>query len=381
LSGNSFPFSRISFAYVNAGFGGFAQVWGLDRFLRYARNVEIQEQVALAGYTTFGVGGAARYFVEARSKDDVVRAVGWAEERGLPLFVLGGGSNLLVPDEGYTGLVLQIGILGVLQDKSWSPHFFVGAGVSWDSFVDEAIGANCAGIECLAGIPGSVGGTPVQNVGAYGQEVSETIGAVEVFDRKLSAFRWMENSECQFRYRESVFNTTERGRYIVTGVTFDLHYGKPTLRYTELAERFRWKRASLKKVASAVREIRRGKGMVIDPSDSDSRSAGSFFKNPILLETMISGIAEVAGVKESAVPQWAIGPGKVKLPAAWLLEKAGFVKGYGSGPVRISSKHTLALTNRGGATFADVMEMQDEIVAGVKAKFGVRLEREPVVLG
>ncbi len=190
----------------------------------------------------------------------------------------------------------------------------------------------------------------------------------------------MENAECQFRYRESVFNTTERGRYIVTNVAFALRYGKPTLKYAELTQRFRWKRPSLKKVADAVREIRRGKGMVIDPSDVDSRSAGSFFKNPILPETMISGIAEAAGMKENAVPQWAAGPGKVKVPAAWLLEKTGFVKGFGSGAVRISSKHTLALTNRGGATFADVMAMQEEIVAGVEAKFGVRLEREPVVL-
>jgi UDP-N-acetylmuramate dehydrogenase len=342
--------------------------------------VEIREQVQLAGYTTFGVGGAARYFTEARSKNDVADAVRWAEERRLPLFVLGGGSNLLVPDEGYAGLVVQVGIWGVQQDKSWSPQFFVGAGVSWDSFVDEAIAANCAGIECLAGIPGSVGGTPVQNVGAYGQEVSETIGAVEVFDRKLSAFRWMENSECQFRYRESVFNTTERGRYIVTGVTFDLRYGKPTLKYAELAQRFKWKRPTLKKVADAVREIRRGKGMVIDASDTDSRSAGSFFKNPILPGTMIASIAEAAGVEESAVPQWLAGSGKVKVPAAWLLEKAGFVKGYGNGPVGISSKHTLALTNRGGATFADVVAMQEQIVAGVFEKFGLKLEREPVVL-
>jgi UDP-N-acetylmuramate dehydrogenase len=369
---------RITFACVDAGFQSFAQAGGLDNILRYARNVEIREQVALAGYTTFGVGGAARYFTEAQSKNDVAEAARWAEGRGLPLFVLGGGSNLLVPDEGYAGLVLQIAIWGVHQDKS---QFFVGAGVSWDSFVDEAIAANCAGIECLAGIPGSVGGTPVQNVGAYGQEVSETIGAVEVFDRKLAAFRWLENFECQFRYRESVFNTTERGRYIVTGVTFDLRYGKPTLRYAELAQRFKWKRPTLRKVADAVREIRRGKGMVIDASDADSRSAGSFFKNPILPAAMISEIAEAAGVKEKAVPQWAAGEGKVKVPAAWLLENTGFVKGYGKGPVGISSKHTLALTNRGGATFADVVAMQEEIVAGVLGKFGVKLEREPVVLG
>jgi len=358
---------------------GKRRVWAWRTWVTL-ESVNLRENESLAGYTTFGIGGPARYFVEARSKDDVAEAVRWADERQMPLFVLGGGSNLLVPDDGYRGLVLKMGIWGTLQDKSSSPQFFVGAGVSWDSFVDDAIAANCAGIECLAGIPGSVGGTPVQNVGAYGQEVSETIEAVEVFDRKSAEFRWMENAECKFRYRESVFNTTERGRYIVTNVAFALRYDKPTLRYAELAERFKWKRATLKKVAEAVREIRRGKGMVIDPTDADSRSAGSFFKNPILPGAMIVSIAEAAGMDESAVPQWPAESGMVKVPAAWLLEKAGFVKGYGSGPVRISSKHTLALTNRGGATFADVAAMQDEIVAGVFDKFGVRLEREPVVL-
>jgi UDP-N-acetylmuramate dehydrogenase len=336
-------------------------------------SLSFRENVSLAPFTTFGVGGAARYFTQARSEDDVAQAVRWAEQRRLPLFVLGGGSNLLVPDHGYAGLVLHIDVGGVRQDKLSDPNFFVGAGVAWDSFVDRAIGANCAGIECLAGIPGSVGGTPVQNVGAYGQEVAETIVAVRAFDRKLGEFVEMSNAECGFRYRESVFNTAQRGRYIVTRVRFQLRPGgEPTLKYADLQKRFAGQAPTLVEVAAAVREIRLGKGMLIVPGDADSRSAGSFFKNPIVP-------VEVAE-KIPGVPRWGAGEGLVKLPAAWLLERAGFVKGYGSGPVRISSRHTLALTNRGGATFADVVAMQEEIVAGVFARFGVQLEREPVVL-
>lgn len=337
--------------------------------------MEIREQVGLAGYTTFGVGGAARFFAEAKTDDDVVAAVEWAAEHGTQLFVLGGGSNLLVPDEGFAGLVLHVAIAGISQDKPWSPQFWVGAGEAWDGFVSHAVEARCAGIECLAGIPGSVGGTPVQNVGAYGQEVAETINAVRVYDRIEKNFRWMSNAECEFGYRKSVFNTSARGRYIVTCVEFRLRYGKPILKYAELQDRFKWRwfGPSLAEVADAVREIRLGKGMLIVAGDADSRSAGSFFKNPIVSLEVAERIA--------GVPRWEAGEGLVKLPAAWLLEQAGFVKGYGSGAVRISSKHTLALTNRGGATFADVVAMQEEIVAGVFARFGVRLEREPVVLG
>jgi len=345
-------------------------------------SVILRENEPLAAYTTFGIGGRARYFAHAKTEADIQEAVAWAKDHDKPLFVLGGGSNLLVPDEGYEGLVLHVDLRGFESDKPWSSDFVVAAGESWDRFVDIAVRSNLAGIECLAGIPGSVGGTPVQNVGAYGQEVSETIQQVRVFDRELMEFRQMSNAECGFRYRESVFNTTARGRYIVVSVQFFLYSGEPNLSYPELQKRFegRWRKPKLKEVAEAVREIRRGKGMLIDPSDADSRSAGSFFKNPILPETIVASIGQAVGISESGVPHWPAGDGKVKLPAAWLLERAGFVKGYGSGPVRISSKHTLALTNRGGATFADVEAMQDQIVAGVFEKFGVKLEREPVVL-
>jgi UDP-N-acetylmuramate dehydrogenase len=343
--------------------------------------VDIQENVLLGPMTTFGIGGRARFFVEARTEQDVAEAVGWAKKRELPMFVLGGGSNLLVRDEGFAGLVLHVAICGVHQDKPWSPDFHVGAGEVWDSFVNVAIEANCAGVECLAGIPGLVGGTPVQNVGAYGQEVAETIRQVRVLDRETMEFRSMDSSECGFRYRESVFNTTERGRYVVTAVVFLLRYGKPTLAYAELKKRFEGHGFSpqLREVADAVREIRREKGMLLVEGDADCRSAGSFFKNPMVEEGLVAGIAAAAGV--AAVPHWPAGVGMVKLPAAWLLEKAGFVKGYGEGSVGISTKHTLALVNRGGATFADVERMEGEIVRLVRERFGVGLVREPVVLG
>jgi UDP-N-acetylmuramate dehydrogenase len=345
--------------------------------------LQIRKEVPLAPFTTFGIGGAARYFAAAATDAEIVEAVRWAKEQRVPLFVLGGGSNLLVKDSGFDGLVLRIEIGGVQQDKPWSPDFCVGAGEPWDRFVDKAIEANCAGIECLAGIPGSTGGTPVQNVGAYGQEVAQTIRQVRVFDCETMAFRWMSNGECEFRYRESIFNTTARGRYIVTQVVFALHYGQPTLSYAELKKRFegRWRKPKLREVADAVREIRRGKGMLLVEGDADCRSAGSFFKNPIVEVERLSSIAAAAGVEEDKVPRWLVGGGTMKVPAAWLLEQAGFVKGYGVGPAGISTRHTLALTNRGGATCADVERLQEQIVRGVLARFGITLEREPVLVG
>jgi UDP-N-acetylmuramate dehydrogenase len=342
--------------------------------------VTIREHVGLAGYTTFGIGGPARFFAEAGDEDDLKSAVAWAAERGVRLYVLGGGSNLLVPDEGFDGLVLHMAIAGVESDGAGG--FDVGAGEAWDGFVARVVDEGYAGVECLAGIPGSVGGTPVQNVGAYGQEVAETIVSVRAFDRRAGEFVELSNAECGFRYRESLFNTTERGRYIVTRVRFALRPGGALrVTYADLQRRFAGSSPTLAEVAAAVREIRLGKGMVIVPGDPDSRSAGSFFKNPIVAADVLERVAQAAGVAEEKVPHWAAGEGKIKLAAAWLLEKAGFVKGYGEGAVRISLRHTLALTNRGGASFADVRALEKEIVTGVEAKFGVRLEREPVLLG
>ncbi len=345
----------------------------------YPQKVNIAENVLLAPLTTFGIGGPARYFTEARTEQDVAFAVKWAQERGVALYPLGGGSNLLVTDAGFHGLVLQIGIMGVERQGS---VLTVGAGESWDGLVQHTVTANFAGMECLAGIPGSVGGTPVQNVGAYGQEVSETIASVRAFDRELGEMVELSNAECGFHYRESIFNTTHRGRYIVTGVRFTLRAGgAPTLRYADLQKRFNGQQnPSLIEVAEAVREIRRAKGMVVTPGDPDTRSAGSFFKNPIVDADRLPEFALAANVEQQAVPHWPAGTNRIKLAAAWLLERSGFVKGYGHGPVRISSRHTLALTNRGGATYADLVALQNEIVQGVERKFGLSLEQEPVLL-
>jgi UDP-N-acetylmuramate dehydrogenase len=346
-----------------------------------AASLEFRENVLLAPFTTFGIGGAARYFVEAASEDDVVAALGWAKERGLPVFVLGGGSNLLVKDSGFAGLVLQIGMRGIVGGAGGVLE--VGAGEGWDGFVDYAVARNLAGVECLAGIPGLVGGTPVQNVGAYGQEVSQTIDSVRAYDREAGAWVTLSNAECRFRYRESLFNKDEPGRYIVSRVGFKLRAdGVPELRYADLQKRFAGKGVpTLFEVAETVRAIRQEKGMLLVDGDVDCRSAGSFFKNPIVAEDAVADVAEALGIAVTEVPNWPAGEGKVKLPAAWLLERAGFTKGYDEGAVGISSRHTLALVNRGGATFADVERLQGEIVKTVAERFGVTLEREPVVLG
>ncbi len=343
--------------------------------------LEIREDIPLAPFTTFGIGGAARYFTTARTEADVEQAVAFAVERGLLLFVLGGGSNLLVRDTGFSGLVLHIAIQGI--ERPAEDVLDAGAGESWDALVDHAIALHLAGIECLAGIPGSVGGTPVQNVGAYGQEVSETIESVRVFDRQMAQWRDLTNTDCHFRYRESLFNIDQPNRYIVTRVRFRLHSnGAPTLRYAELARRFAHALTpTLAEVAATVRDIRRTKGMLITPGDPDTRSAGSFFKNPIVPAVTLKQVAAATAIDFADIPHWRTTDDKIKLPAAWLLEQAGFTKGYSEGPAAISSRHTLALTNRNHATCADILRLQDHIIATVQARFNITLEREPVLLG
>ena len=343
--------------------------------------LELRENVSLAPLTTFQIGGPARFFAEATTEAHVSEAVSYAAKSSLPLFLLGGGSNLLVPDSGFPGLVLQMKIPGI--ETLPNGPFEVGAGEIWDTFVDHALASNHSGIECLAGIPGSVGGTPVQNVGAYGQEVSETITSVRAFDRQTETFVDLPKSACNFRYRVSLFNTDSRNRYIVTRVRFQLHpNGAPTLHYADLKKRFANPATppTLTEVATVVREIRRSKGMLLVPGDPDCRSAGSFFKNPIIPATQLAAIATAASLPTTEVPHWPAGEALIKLPAAWLLEHSGFVKGYGTGPAGISSRHTLALINRGQAHFTDIESLEAKIVSGVQTHFGIRLEREPVLL-
>ena len=350
----------------------------------------MQENIALAGYTTLGIGGPARWFSEARSEADIVEAVEFTRSRNLPLFVLGGGSNLLVADAGFPGLVLHIALRGLSRKEDGADTIFiVAAGEEWDSFVAATVAENCAGVECLSGIPGTVGGTPVQNVGAYGQEVSSTIQRVRALDR--TTLQWVEfdNAACEFAYRSSLFNTTARQRYIVSEVTYRLRRGgAPLLTYKDLAQKFLQRHnpsPTLAAVREAVREIRHRKGMLLVEGDPDCRSAGSFFKNPVIATAQFAQLAE----KFDGIPHYPAGAGAmdaefVKIPAAWLIEQAGFAKGATvdvvGDTVSISSRHTLALVNRGGATAANLLALRDAIRSRVTTKFGIVLEQEPVYL-
>ncbi len=347
----------------------------------------ITENKLLAPFTTFGIGGPARWFVEAAGEEEIAEAVAWARERGARLFVLGSGSNLLVSDAGFDGLVLRVVLRGVsVTDESANPVekiYQVAAGEDWDQFVERTVQDGCAGIECLAGIPGTVGGTPVQNVGAYGQEVASAIERVRAFDLEQEVFVEFAAAECGFSYRRSRFNTVDRGRFIVTRVDYRLKPGgAPSLAYAELQRAIpAGETASLAEVAAAVRRIRQSKGMLLVEGDPDCRSAGSFFKNPVVSEDDVRRIAECSGKEPPRFPAGAGNEGMVKVPAAWLIEQAGFRKGYANGSARISSRHTLALVNLGGATSGEILALAAEINNAVEARFGIRLEMEPVMVG
>jgi len=344
--------------------------------------MEIQQNVPLAPLTTLGVGGDARFFARAASAIDVEEAVAFSREENLPLFVLGGGSNVVVADQGWNGLALQVGIPGIAG--AGLGVFHVGAGVGWDSFVAHAVSQNCAGIECLSGIPGSVGGTPVQNVGAYGQEVSETITSVVAFDLSENRIRELTNTDCGFSYRASVFNTNWRGRYIILRATFALEpHGKPRLQYADLQKYFAGRDAlpSLADTRTAVLRIRAGKGMLITPGDPDSRSAGSFFKNPVLTAAAHAELLGRAAQQHLKVPTYPALAQQHKVSAAWLVENSGFNKGYSRGHVGISTKHALALVNRDGATAAEIVALKEEIQERVALAWGIHLEPEPVFVG
>jgi len=347
--------------------------------------MQLQENVALAPLTTFQVGGPARYFVEAAAITDVREGLKFARARELPLFVLGGGSNLVVSDAGWPGVVLKIALKGIEQrNEAGKAIFEVGAGEEWDGLVARTVARNCAGIECLSGIPGSVGGTPVQNVGAYGQEVAQTIASVLVFDLRDGQLRELCNEACGFQYRSSIFNTSERGRFIVLQVTYELvPAGEARLDYADLKKCFagRQEKPSLAEVREAVRRIRMSKGMLITPGDADSRSAGSFFKNPVLTREQLLELQKRAGAKRLLVPSYPALEAQHKVSAAWLVEHSGFRKGYGAGRVGISRKHALAIVNRGEATAAEVVALKEEIQQRVEEVWGIRLEPEPVFVG
>jgi UDP-N-acetylmuramate dehydrogenase len=347
----------------------------------------MQQNVPLAPFTTFKVGGPAKYFCEVSSEQELQVALDWAYLKSEKVFILGGGSNLVVSDRGFDGLVIRINILGIKHRHSFEGGvmFDVGAGEEWDSFVAGTVAHDCSGIENLSGIPGTVGGTPVQNVGAYGQEVSETLEEVTAYEIEARRVVTFQNSECEFAYRTSLFNTTARGKFVVLQVSFRLqHNGAPNLKYADLQKYFAGKQTpTLAEVREAVRAIRLSKAMLIVAGDEDCRSAGSFFKNPIVSAAQADEVKRIARERgiDREPPTYAAGGGQSKLSAAWLVEQSGFHKGYGEGRAAISRRHTLAIVNRGNATANDIIALKDEVQAGVKKAFGVELHPEPVFVG
>jgi UDP-N-acetylmuramate dehydrogenase len=384
--------------------------------------LHLTEQADLAGRTTLRVGGPAARLAEADSVGDLIAAVRDADLAGEPVLVLGGGSNLVIADAGFDGTVVKVGTAGVDCGQADDlVNVTVAGGENWDRLVEWAVSEKLAGIECLAGIPGLAGATPIQNVGAYGQEVARTITSVRVFDRESACELSLDPADCAFGYRTSVFKithwvpgtargprgrsgdskgptrrqeTSPTGRYVVLDVTFGLVRDPMggLVRYAELAAKLGveiGEQAPLAEVRDAVLELRRGKGMVLDPADPDTASAGSFFTNPVLDQVQLADLERIAATRSPGikVPRFPAdggdsGHGLVKVPAGWLIEQAGFGKGYqGPGGARISSKHTLALTNHGGATAADLIGLAREVVAGVRETFGVGLTNEPTLVG
>jgi len=374
--------------------------------------------VNLAELTTLGLGGPARRFVRAATEADLIEAVRAADASGEPLLILGGGSNLVVADQGFDGTVVQVATTGLRRGpgaiggprgsggKGFPPGaagvgggslppgqhrlVTVAAGEDWDTVVAWTVAEGLAGLECLSGVPGRAGATPIQNVGAYGQEVAETITEVRTYDRVTGQTTMIPNDRCGFGYRTSVFKRDEARRHVVLAVTFRLaeQSASTPLRYPELAAALGvapGDQAASTEVRSAVIELRRSKGMVIDAADPDARSVGSFFVNPVLDAPALAAVEAAARARYgdgTRVPRFDAGDGLVKVPAAWLIERAGFGKGYNLGDgARISSKHTLALVNSGSATTASLLALARRIRDGVHDTFGVSLTPEPVLVG
>ena len=343
-----------------------------------------REHVGLAGYTTLGVGGPARWFVEAPDEAAVLSALAWARGRGVPLRVLGGGSNLVVADEGVEALVVRLTLRGVdWRQTGGAVEVTAAAGEPWDDLVRLTVERGWAGLECLSGIPGLVGATPMQNVGAYGQEVSDTITRVRALDTRGGTIVEIPASECGFAYRDSAFKRREPGRFVVLAVTYRLTAGgAPTLRYADV-ERHLVERGvrmpELADVRASVLAIRRAKSMVIDPADPNCRSCGSFFTNPIVDRAALPDVERRAA--DGAMPRWPQPDGGVKLSAAWLIEHAGFRRGQREGTVGLSTRHALAIVAHDGARAADVLAFARRVQQTVAARFGVELMPEPVYWG
>lgn len=349
--------------------------------------VIFREHIPLAPYTSLGIGGPALFLAEVETETQVMEALEFADGRRLPVFILGGGSNIVVSDAGFDGLVIRVALCGIKQRNDGV--IVAAAGENWDAFVKRCVERRLAGIECLSGIPGTIGGTPVQNVGAYGQEVGEVIIAVRAVDRDTRHVLELSNKECGFAYRSSIFNTSRRERYLVMSVSYDLRSGgEPRIAYPDLAQYFvdRTDSPTLAEVREAVLQIRDRKSMVLRQGDPDAKSAGSFFKNPLVPADVAERAEEAARrrgslKRDEIMPHYPMADGRVKLSAAWLIERAGFAKSYSRGRVGLSSKHALALVNRGGATARELLDLMHEIQSGVGSVFGVELTPEPVFVG
>jgi UDP-N-acetylmuramate dehydrogenase len=355
-----------------------------------AAGLTILEQVPLAPLTTLGIGGSARYYTRATRADHVAAAATWAGERGLELLVLGGGSNLLVADAGFDGLVLEVALRGVdWRESGGDVQLSAAAGEDWDALVALGVERGWAGFECLSGIPGRVGATPIQNVGAYGQDVGQTLTSVTAWDRSSQARAVLEAAQCGFGYRHSRFKAGDRERFVILEVSYSLRRGgAPALRYAEL-ERYLAEhgctRPALADVREAVLALRRRKAMLLDPADPNTRSVGSFFVNPVVSaqeHAALEAAERRLGLGQGErMPAFPASGGAVKLSAAWLIERAGFRRGERRGDVGISERHCLALVNRGGGTAAEVVSLAREIRARVRDRFGITLQPEPVLVG
>jgi UDP-N-acetylmuramate dehydrogenase len=344
--------------------------------------LQVIEFAPLGARTTMGVGGAARYLVEARREADVLEALAWAKQRGVPVRVLGGGSNLVVADSGFDGLVLAMGLRGIdctAHGAGPDARLTAQGGEPWDDVVAQAVARGLAGLEGLSGIPGCAGATPIQNVGAYGQEVAETIESVRAIDRDSLAAVELSAKHCRFAYRDSFFKSEAPERFVVTEVRFALTVRAPAaVRYPDLQrelERRQLQAPTLSELRDCVLAVRGEKSMLLDANDPNGRSCGSFFLNPIVTAAGAERVRATAG--SLAVPSYPQSDGRVKLAAGWLIEQSGFAKGLRDGNVGLSSKHALAIVAHPGATAAEVARLSSRIRAGVRARFGVELTPEP----
>ena len=337
--------------------------------------------VSLAEWCTLGVGGRARWFWHATDAASVREALAWARERQAAVHILGGGSNVVIADEGFDGLVLRIDVRGVSVDTDADGSLVqAGAGEPWDPLVAATVERGLAGLECLSGIPGQVGGTPVQNVGAYGQDVSGTIVAVDVVDRHTLSHVSLSNSDCQFAYRASRFKREDRERFVVTKVAFRLKPGRANVSYADVVshfDRIGERDPSLAQVRDAILSIRRRKGMVIEPGNVANRSVGSFFVNPVISKRHFDALVET----HPELPHYTAGADAVKIPAAWLIEHAGFSKGTRRGAVGVSPLQAQAIVAGDGATARDVLALAGAIKSAVRQTFGIAMVPEPVFVG